>query len=157
MNFYPSDRLLPSHISLPTFWRRCCNLKIEISERTMGAKYDPMHFLGISALVMKPEDMIAGKLAALLTRRQFASRDMFDLHFFLSHHWSIQPQTLKAHTGTVRFVTKTATAMIPAHQRIRSTNEEGRRPSVNTHTNNSSPESTTKDETCPFRICWWAL
>jgi predicted nucleotidyltransferase component of viral defense system len=74
------------------------NLKIEISKRPTYAEFEVKQYLGIPILVVKREDMIAGKLAALLTRRQFASRDMFDLHFFLSNHWSIREQTLLTHT-----------------------------------------------------------
>lgn len=71
-------------------------LKIEISKRTIPSAYIPRNYLGIAMLVMKEEDMVAGKLAALLTRKKFATRDMFDLWFFLKEHWQINEEFLKA-------------------------------------------------------------
>ena len=75
------------------------NLKIEISKRTTSAEFEVKQLLGIPILVMKQEDMVAGKLAALLTRKQFASRDLFDLYYFLKDHWQIREKTLLAKTG----------------------------------------------------------
>lgn len=74
-------------------------LKVEISKRIIKSAYVPKNFLGISMLVMKEEDMVAGKLAALLTRKRFATRDMFDLWFFLKEHWDINEEFLKAKSG----------------------------------------------------------
>lgn len=71
-------------------------LKIEISKRIIKSAYEPKNFLGISMLVMKEEDMVAGKLAALLTRKRFATRDMFDLWFFLKENWQINEEFLKS-------------------------------------------------------------
>lgn len=73
-------------------------LKIEISKRPGSAEYIPQNYLGISMLVMKREDMMTGKLAALLTRNRFATRDVFDLWFFLQNHWDINRQLLKEKT-----------------------------------------------------------
>ena len=50
-------------------------------------------------LVMKEEDMVAGKLAALFTRKRFATRDMFDLWFFLKNNWQINEEFLKEKSG----------------------------------------------------------
>lgn len=72
------------------------NLKIDISKRPLRQEYEVKNYLGISMLVMKEEDMVAGKLAALLTRKKFATRDMFDLWFFLKEHWQINEEFLKA-------------------------------------------------------------
>ena len=58
------------------------NLKVEISKRPTRSTYIVKIFLGISMLVMKEEDMAAEKLSALLTRKHFAARDVFDLCFF---------------------------------------------------------------------------
>lgn len=74
-------------------------LKVEISKRVIKSAYEPKNFLGISMLVMKEEDMAAGKLAALLTRKRFATRDMFDLWFFLKENWQINEEFLKAKSG----------------------------------------------------------
>lgn len=74
-------------------------LKVEISKRIIKSAYETKNFLGISMLVMKQEDMIAGKLAALLTRKRFATRDMLDLWFFLKENWQINEEFLKAKSG----------------------------------------------------------
>ena len=57
------------------------------------------NYLGIPVLVMKKEDMIAGKLSALLTRRKFAARDLFDLLFFLKQGWEINEKVVKEKTN----------------------------------------------------------
>lgn len=73
-------------------------LKIEVSKRSAQGTFEPRNFLGISMLVMKQEDMAAGKLSALLTRKEFASRDMFDLWFFLKNNWQINERVVKEKT-----------------------------------------------------------
>lgn len=40
-----------------------------------------------------------GGTAALLTRKTFASRDMYDLWFFLHNNWSIDETVIKEKTG----------------------------------------------------------
>jgi hypothetical protein len=42
-----------------------------------------------SNIVHPSDERCAGKSSALLTRREFASRDMFDLEFFLRENWPI--------------------------------------------------------------------
>lgn len=82
-------------------------LKVEISKRVINkvvndvikSAYEPKNFLGISMLVMKEEEMVAGKLAALITRKRFATRDIFDLWFFLKGGWHIGEEFLKAKTN----------------------------------------------------------
>lgn len=74
-------------------------LKVEISKRPLQFEYVPKNFLGIPMLVMKEEDMVAGKLSALLTRKEFANRDLFDMWFFLKEHWDINEKVLKENTG----------------------------------------------------------
>lgn len=64
-------------------------IKIEVSKRPIKSNYEVKSYLGIPILVMKKEDMIAGKMAAFLTRKKFASRDLFDLWFFLKENWQI--------------------------------------------------------------------
>lgn len=73
-------------------------LKIEISKRPGSAEYIPQNYLGISMLVMKKEDMVTGKLAALLTRKKFAPRDIYDLWFFLQSHWDMNEKLLNEKT-----------------------------------------------------------
>jgi predicted nucleotidyltransferase component of viral defense system len=74
-------------------------IKIEISKRKGASGFEPKGYLGVSALVMKPEDVIAGKLSALLTRRKFAMRDVFDVWFFLKNKWPINETVLTENTG----------------------------------------------------------
>lgn len=75
------------------------NLKIEISKRSQNGHFVPKNHLGISMLVMKEEDMAAGKLAAVLTRKKFAARDLYDLWFFLSNRWPINETMVSEKTG----------------------------------------------------------
>lgn len=74
-------------------------LKIDISKRPLRYEYSPKNYLGISMLVMKEEDMIASKLSALLTRKRFATRDMFDLWFFLKENWQFDEKVVKENTN----------------------------------------------------------
>lgn len=74
-------------------------IKVEISKRKGASGFEPKSYLGVTALVMKPEDMIAGKLSALLTRRNLAMRDVFDAWFFLKNKWLINEAVLKEKTG----------------------------------------------------------
>ena len=75
------------------------NIKIEISKRPSGSRFTPMTHLGISMLVIVQEDAVANKLAALLTRKRFASRDVFDAWFFLKNHWPVRHALLQEKTG----------------------------------------------------------
>lgn len=92
---------------LLSYKKRERGLKVEISKRirnkfvtdVIKSAYVLKNFLGISMLVMKEEDMVAGKLAALLTRTRFATRDMFDLWFFLKNEWPINEEFLKEKSG----------------------------------------------------------
>lgn len=74
-------------------------LKIEISKRPSRGLFEVKNYLGISMLVMKKEDMVAAKLSALLTRRSFASRDLFDLWFFLKYNWPVNEKLVQEKTG----------------------------------------------------------
>lgn len=74
-------------------------LKIEISKRPVKNKYSIASYLGVSVLVEDKEDMFAGKLSALLTRRKFASRDVFDLWYFMQNGWEANKDNVKIQTG----------------------------------------------------------
>ena len=89
------------------------NLKVEISKRPSKSEFAPKNFLGISMLVMKDADMAAGKLAALLTRKRFATRDMYDLWFFLKNNWPINEKLVHEKTGKV-----TTSALKEAQKRV---------------------------------------
>ncbi|PIU03474.1 hypothetical protein COT44_03450 [Candidatus Shapirobacteria bacterium CG08_land_8_20_14_0_20_39_18] len=75
------------------------NLKVEISKRPVKADFTIKNYLGISMLVMAPADMAAGKISALLTRKRFASRDVYDVWFYLKNNWPINEKLLQEKTG----------------------------------------------------------
>lgn len=75
------------------------SVKIEISKRKSGGRFELKNYLGIPMLVMKQEDMMAAKLSALLTRNKFAMRDVFDVWFFSKNNWSINEQLLQEKTN----------------------------------------------------------
>lgn len=70
-------------------------VKVEISKRETISSFEMKNYLGISVLVVKKEDMIAGKLSALLTRKKFAARDLYDLWFFLKQGWEINEKIVR--------------------------------------------------------------
>lgn len=74
-------------------------LKIEISKRPNRSFFELKNYLGIPMLVMKQSDMTASKLSAFLTRKRFASRDLFDLWFFLKNNWPISEEIIKERMG----------------------------------------------------------
>lgn len=73
-------------------------IKVEISKRKTVSSFEAGNYLGLPVLVMKKEDMVAGKLSALLTRRKFAARDLYDLLFFLKQGWEINEKIVKENT-----------------------------------------------------------
>lgn len=73
--------------------------KIEISKRKGLNSYEFKNYLGISMLVIKKEDAMAGKLAALITRKKFAMRDVYDIWFYLKNEWPISEIVIKEKTG----------------------------------------------------------
>jgi len=79
------------------------NIKIEISKRSSKTAYSEQSYYGISMLVPKKEDMAAHKLLALLNRKKFASRDMFDIWFFLQEEWPINGKIVQEGTGASLF------------------------------------------------------
>lgn len=74
-------------------------VKIDISKRIGKSEFEPKVYLGVPMLVMKQEDMMAGKLAALLTRKKFAMRDVYDLWWFAKGKWEINAEVLKEKAG----------------------------------------------------------
>jgi predicted nucleotidyltransferase component of viral defense system len=61
-------------------------LKVEISNRQFGDRYEIKNLLGINMNVMIAPDMFAHKLCALLDRSSIESRDIFDCWFFMKNH-----------------------------------------------------------------------
>jgi len=74
-------------------------IKIEISKRPSKSTFVVKSYLGIPILLMEKKDMMAGKISALLTRKKFAARDLFDLCFFLKNDWEINEKVVKEKTG----------------------------------------------------------
>ncbi len=74
-------------------------IKIEISKRLIKTDFEVKSYLGIPVLVIEKSHLIAGKLSAFLTRRKFASRDLFDLWFFLKNDGKINEEFLRLNTG----------------------------------------------------------
>ena len=65
------------------------NIKVEINRRQFESKYELKTYLGISMLVMVPGDTFAHKLMAMHERINKTSRDIYDVWFFLEHHFPI--------------------------------------------------------------------
>lgn len=64
-------------------------IKIEVNRRNFGSRYEMRTILGISMLVMVPEDVFANKLMAMYERVGKTSRDVFDVYFFFKKGWSM--------------------------------------------------------------------
>lgn len=76
------------------------NIKTEISLRSFGSAYEIKNYLGIPMLVMRKEDIFANKLVALLERKQFANRDLYDTWYFLKNRWDINQEIVRKRTKT---------------------------------------------------------
>lgn len=88
-------------------------LKIEISKRGGKSSFAAKSYLGMMMLVVKQEDMVAGKLAALITRKKFAMRDIYDVWFFLKNNWEIKEAIIQEKTGlSLKQALKTAVKKI---------------------------------------------
>ncbi|MFA4831459.1 MAG: nucleotidyl transferase AbiEii/AbiGii toxin family protein [Patescibacteria group bacterium] len=75
------------------------NIKIEVNRRDFGSKFEVKTLLGISMLVMIPEDMFAHKLMAMLERIGKTSRDIYDVWYFLKNNWPINKEIVKRRSG----------------------------------------------------------
>jgi len=71
------------------------NIKIEINRRQLNSKYELKTYLGVSMLVMVPEDLFAHKLMAMYERIGKTSRDIYDVWFFLSNRFPIDKETVE--------------------------------------------------------------
>jgi predicted nucleotidyltransferase component of viral defense system len=71
------------------------NIKVEINRRRFGSRYELKTYLGVSMLVMAPEDMFAHKLMAMVERAGKTSRDIYDVWFFLQHRFPINKQIVE--------------------------------------------------------------
>lgn len=84
---------------LLSYEERMQNVKVEISMRDYGNHYKIINYFGISVLVMRKENMFAHKLVAMSERKKIANRDLFDIHFFLEHNWTINEKIVEMRTG----------------------------------------------------------
>ncbi len=75
------------------------NLKLEISNRKYNDRYKIMDYLGIPIKVMQIEDMFAHKICALTDRKSIASRDIFDINYFLKDNVRINADIVKQRTN----------------------------------------------------------
>lgn len=77
------------------------NIKIEISKRLTQARFEQNSFYGVGIPVMVRADMVASKLMALLERKKFANRDLFDAWYFLSRpdFFEINYELIQARLG----------------------------------------------------------
>jgi predicted nucleotidyltransferase component of viral defense system len=75
------------------------NLKLEISKRKYNDRYQNLNYLGISVKVMHMEDMFAHKLCALTDSKSVASRDVFDIYYFLKDNVQINQEIVKKRTN----------------------------------------------------------
>jgi predicted nucleotidyltransferase component of viral defense system len=74
------------------------NLKIDISHRTENDEYVIKNLLGINIKTMEISDMFSHKLVALLGRKEFAERDIFDNWFFMKEKTPVNRQIVETLT-----------------------------------------------------------
>ena len=74
-------------------------VKVEVSRRNFGSKYELKTLLGISMLVMVKPDAYAHKLIAMYERVGKTSRDIFDVYFFEKKGWEINKTIVEARSG----------------------------------------------------------
>jgi len=75
------------------------NIKVEVSKRNFGSRYELKNYLGVSVLTMVKEDMFAHKLVAMFERQGRTNRDIYDVWFFLKNNWQINKEIIKTRTG----------------------------------------------------------
>ncbi len=77
---------------------RARHIKVEINRRQFGSRYEIKTYLGVSMLVMVPEDVFAHKLVAMHERMGKTSRDIYDVWFFLQHRFPINREIVEERT-----------------------------------------------------------
>ena len=76
------------------------NLKVEVSTRLQNNIYEIKELYGLSCKVMRKDYMFARKLIALTRRNKIASRDLYDINFFLNQNWEIAPLPIEEEINT---------------------------------------------------------
>lgn len=84
---------------LLSFEEKFQNVKVEISLGDFGNNYEIINYLGLPILTMNKENMFVHKLVAIAERKKIASRDLFDIHFFLEKNWPINEKIIEKRTG----------------------------------------------------------
>lgn len=72
-------------------------IKIEINTRKTGASYEMKNYFGIPVLVSTRNSMFSAKLVALMNRKEFAARDLFDVYFFAENNWDVDQKVFDAY------------------------------------------------------------
>ncbi|MDD2385661.1 MAG: nucleotidyl transferase AbiEii/AbiGii toxin family protein [Bacteroidales bacterium] len=75
------------------------NLKLEISNPKYNDRYQSLNYLGILIKVMHIEDMFSHKLCALTDRKSVASRDVFDIYYYLNDNVRINKEIIRQRTN----------------------------------------------------------
>jgi predicted nucleotidyltransferase component of viral defense system len=75
------------------------HIKVEINRRQFGSRYELKTYLGVSMLVMIPEDVFAHKLVAMHERIGQTSRDIYDVWFFLRQRFPINREIVQERSG----------------------------------------------------------
>lgn len=70
-------------------------LKLEVSNRQWGSRYEIKNYLGVSMQVMVVQDMFAHKLCALLDRTDIINRDIFDVWFFAQNRTPVNKKIVE--------------------------------------------------------------
>lgn len=84
---------------LLSYEEKAHNIKVEINRRQFGSRFEIKTYLGVSMLVMVPEDMFAHKLMAMHERIGKTSRDIYDVWFFLSHRFPMNKDIVERRGG----------------------------------------------------------
>lgn len=72
-------------------------IKVEINNRKTGASYEMKNYFGIPILVSAKDAMFSAKLVALMKRKEFVARDLFDVYFFLKKNWNTDKKVFVAY------------------------------------------------------------
>lgn len=78
------------------------NIKIEISTSApddLQRFFRPQEYLGVNMMVGEPSYLFSTKLLALSDRKEFAIRDVFDVHYYLKNNWEIDEKIIQIRNG----------------------------------------------------------
>lgn len=74
-------------------------VQIDVSKRQFPDKYKIMQFYGLSLRTLDESSLFAHKLCAVLDRKHFQNRDLFDSHFMFEKRFEINEEIIKLRTG----------------------------------------------------------